>query len=207
MAANILTNACPQCNGSPEEWRQVSGFKFYEVSNYGRVRSLDKPRIGQGGGKKGRMLSLLVRERVRFSGEKKPVHIQVNLCQSGTQIAELVHRLVLSAFVGSAPDGKEGCHNDGDATHNHLGNLRWDFPVGNHKDMSRHGTRAAGERHGLAKLTNADVESIRAARAAGEMTKSIATRYGVTSGHIRQIVSGRYHRIAQVIEDLKAANL
>ena len=40
----------------------------------------------------------------------------------------LVHRLVLETFVGAAPAGMEGCHNDGNRFNKRLENLRWDTP-------------------------------------------------------------------------------
>jgi hypothetical protein len=51
----------------------------------------------------------------------------------------LVHRLVLLAFVGPAPEGMEGCHWDDDPLNNHLSNLRWGTPGDNGLDCVRNG--------------------------------------------------------------------
>lgn len=56
----------------------------------------------------------------------------VNLDEPGNR--HFVHRLVLTAFRGPCPTGKEGCHNDGDHTNNQLRNLRWDTHRNNQRE-------------------------------------------------------------------------
>jgi hypothetical protein len=50
-----------------------------------------------------------------------------------------VHRLVLLAFSGHCPPGKEGLHWDDDPTNNRLENLRWGTPGENQQDCIRNG--------------------------------------------------------------------
>lgn len=92
---------------------------------------------------------------------------------------------VLETFVGLCPEGMECCHRDGDCTNNSIGNLRWDTPVANKKDMIGHGTRQRGEQINTAKLKEDDVRSI---RKAGGPLKSLAEQYGVTTVLIRMIL-------------------
>lgn len=115
-----------------EEWRPVVGFEgFYEVSNYGSVRSLDR-QIGDGG--RG---SRLMRGRViSLQKNKKSGYLYAQIC--GRKM--LAHRLVLEAFVGRCPDGMECCHNDSDKTNNFVGNLRWDTRYNNVQDIRAAGT-------------------------------------------------------------------
>lgn len=48
-----------------------------------------------------------------------------------------VHRLVLEAFVGPCPEGKQACHwPDPDKENNRLDNLRWDTAVENARDKT-----------------------------------------------------------------------
>ena len=56
-----------------------------------------------------------------------------------------VHRLVLEAFVGPAPDGMDGCHRDDDKDNNTLDNLYWGTRAENMADQVRNG------RHHLAR--------------------------------------------------------
>lgn len=115
-----------------EEWRPVPGLEgIYEVSNCGRVKSLSR-RDSRGHLRKEKVLKLDSQD----SG-----HLVVGLYRPGStrQKTYPIHRLVLEAFVGSCPEGMEGCHNDGNPTNNHVGNLRWDTRKENQKDKVRHG--------------------------------------------------------------------
>jgi hypothetical protein len=62
--------------------------------------------------------------------------------------------------------------------------------VENKADELRDGTRNRGERHGNAKLTEADIRRIRARRAAHEPRATIAADYGIDPA----TVGGIYHR-------------
>jgi hypothetical protein len=107
----------------PEEWRPVPGYEGrYEVSDHGRVRSLDAycgNRFGTRTLRKGRMLKLSV---VTPSGQRS-----VQLADGrGNLKAVKVHRLVLLAFRGPPPPDKPfGLHKDDDPANNYLPNLRW----------------------------------------------------------------------------------
>jgi hypothetical protein len=118
-----------------EEWRPVVGWEgSYEVSNYGRVRSIDRVVTRRDGGEarfKGQMLTLY----------RSPGHyFRVALPRSGGgQQWACVHKLVLDAFVGPRPVGLVACHNDGDHCNNHVSNLRWDTYSSNSYDKVKHG--------------------------------------------------------------------
>lgn len=105
-----------------------------------------------------------------------------------------VHRLVLLAFVGPCPEGQQTRHLDGDPANNAIGNLAYGTAKDNAADRIRHGTSNVGSRHGLAKLTEADIPPIREALAAGERQQSIADRYGVSNQTISFIATGRTWR-------------
>lgn len=121
-----------------EEWRAVTGYEgLYEVSDLGRVRSLDRYVQRNGGcasGRPMRLKGIILKPRPMKSG-----HLQVNLGKNGISRNELIHQLVLIAFVGPRPKGMEGCHEDGDPSNNNLDNLRWDTRSGNNLDKVRHG--------------------------------------------------------------------
>jgi HNH endonuclease/NUMOD4 motif len=123
-----------------EVWRSVVGFAgIYEVSDQGNVASCDrimKYPSGRVCRYKGKLLS----------PGKTGDRLTVVLCNSEGQRSYYVHDLVLTAFVGPCPDGQEGCHNDGNGTHNSLVNLRWDTRSENTYDRVRHGTHHAKNR-------------------------------------------------------------
>ncbi len=110
-----------------EEWLPVVGWEdYYEVSDQGRVRRILG---GRGSRSFGRCKKLTVSN----------AHAVVSMNRPGTQVTELVHRLVLEAFVGPSLEGMQGCHNDGNGLNNDLANLRWDSAKGNASDRVRDG--------------------------------------------------------------------
>lgn len=101
-----------------ERWLPVVGYEeHYLVSDQGRVWSV----------RKGRCL----KPRPDNRG-----YLRVRLPDGPT----VVHRLVLSAFVGPRPYGHEACHGDGDKANARLQNLRWGTRSENARDRVRHGT-------------------------------------------------------------------
>lgn len=120
-----------------ERWRAVVAFEgIYEVSDLGRVRSIDRVIVRRDGQRQpitGRVLRPYI--------DPKYGHHQVDLRAGGVRRLASVHQLVLEAFVGPRPSGMEACHNSGDALDNRASNLRWDTHAENMRDMARHGTR------------------------------------------------------------------
>lgn len=115
-----------------ETWLPVPGFEFYEASDLGRVRSVDRnvaSRWGTPKRVKGRVLKQVKTGR----------YLAVTLYQDGQPSAMLVHRLVLLAFVGPCPEGLACLHYDDDGRNNNLGNLRWGTPSENAHDCIRNG--------------------------------------------------------------------
>ncbi len=171
---------------STEEWRPVLEYEgLYEVSDQGRVRSIDRTVIWIRDGMAcstsfpGRMLAIRLSRR-------RP---QTRLSKDGKPLTVNVHRLVLEAFVGPRPEGLECCHEDGERTNNYLANLRWDTRASNDADKRRHGTMPCGERSGTAKLTKQDVREIRRRYAEGQTTYgTIARDFGVAATTIGAIV-------------------
>lgn len=117
-----------------EQWRAIPGWEgFYEVSDLGQVRSLERRVPWRGGTRiqRARMLT----PYVGFHGRR-----QVTLSRLGHDRRYLVYRLVMLAFTGPCPPGMEVCHYDGDRTNDAWSNLRYDTRGNNHRDKVRHGT-------------------------------------------------------------------
>lgn len=117
-----------------EQWLPVVGYEgLYEVSDQGRVRSMDRKVTSRRGYVRffpGRILTPWI----------KPCgHLKVTLCKDGKETTTLVHRIVLTAFVGPCPDGMHVCHWDDDPANNHLSNLRWGTSSDNKHDAVRNG--------------------------------------------------------------------
>jgi len=105
-----------------ENWLPVVGYEgLYRVSDQGRVYSF-QPWRGQVG---------------RILEPRCGRYLRVNLAKDKSYQTRRVHILVLEAFVGPRPPGKDGLHWDDDRTNNWLTNLRWGTPSDNTLDSVR----------------------------------------------------------------------
>ena len=120
--------------GEREAWKAIPGYEgLYEVSDLGRVRSLDRMiKLHHGGEyrRKGRIRKLVA---------NNDGYLNVALSKEGEQRLYKVHRLVLEAFVGQPKEEQEACHNNGDRSDNRLSNLRWGTKKENMADIKKHG--------------------------------------------------------------------
>lgn len=167
-----------------ELWKPVVGFEgFYEVSDHGRVRSVDRVVAHKTGGRltlKGRLMV-----GTRLNAGKYPL---VNLWKDGRQHPRYVHSLVLEAFVGPRPEGFDACHQDGSRDNNHVANLRWDTRKANLADAFTHGTFLHGEKAPWSKLTLDQVMCIRGDKRSARL---IAQEYGVCRQAIDDVRNGK----------------
>lgn len=175
-----------------EQWKPVLGYEdLYEVSNLGRVRSLD--RVECVPDKNG-----VYHERIRKGRVLKPNYdgrgnyLHVSLRRSGSGISRNVHRMVAQAFVPN-PDGyKEVNHKDEDKTNNRADNLEWC----SHLYNNQYGTKAdasKGERNSQAKITRETVLEIRSLFKDGDPVYGLtplAKRYGLSVSHTCAIIKG-----------------
>ena len=104
-----------------EEWRDIRGYEgLYQISNYGRVRSLDRVIMRKDGKPypiKGKIL------QPNFNNSSN--HYQVLLCNKGDESWKQVHRLVAEAFIPN-PHGYDIVHHiDHNPSNNRVENLVW----------------------------------------------------------------------------------
>lgn len=120
---------------SAERWLPVVGYEgLYEVSDHGRVRSLD--RVVRGRADSARV----VRGRVLTPRLREDGHLDVSLWRENVGRNGKVHRLVMAAFEGPCPAGLEVLHGDGNGLHNERSNLRYGTRAENIGDCIKHGT-------------------------------------------------------------------
>lgn len=107
-----------------EIWKPVKGFEgLYEVSNMGRVRSLD--RVVYQKNKFGRMSRHIYYGQIIKQQKQRNGYFIVNLYRNGQIEKCLVHRLVGSCFL-EKKDGKDCInHLDCDKSNNRAENLEW----------------------------------------------------------------------------------
>lgn len=100
-----------------EIWKSIDGYEgLYEVSNFGRVKSLER-RV------KKRNFTMLVRERIlhhRFVGDG---YAGVSLSKNGKVKTFSIHSLVAKSFIGKIEKGYDVDHIDRCKTNNNVANL------------------------------------------------------------------------------------
>lgn len=115
-----------------EQWRPVVGWEgTYEVSNKGRVRSIDRVGTHAVYG------TARLRGKILKPKPDRKGYLRVTL---GHSTCVYVHHLVLASFIGARPLGLLGLHKDGHNTHNEPGNLYWGTYLDNARDAIAHGT-------------------------------------------------------------------
>lgn len=99
-----------------EEWRDIEGYEgFYQVSDSGQVRSLDRVTTN-GRKRKGRTL----KQANRPNGYRFVVLSKGNVPKECS-----VHRLVSNAFIPNPEHKPNVNHIDGNKNNNHVENLEW----------------------------------------------------------------------------------
>lgn len=115
-----------------EQWSAVKGYEgSYEVSDQGRVRSLDRLNVNTNG-----VARTLRGKMLRLSCDSEG-YCQVGLLRNGCEIKVRVHRLVAEAFIVNPRRLPIVDHRDRVRTHNGVGNLRWASFSDNRRNMTR----------------------------------------------------------------------
>jgi len=94
-----------------EIWKDIEGYPNYQVSNMGRVKSLNYLRTGK--------------EKILKSCNNNKGYIYVNLYKEGKQKHYLIHRLVAQAFIPNPDNLPEVNHKNENPTDNRVENLEW----------------------------------------------------------------------------------
>lgn len=108
-----------------EIWKSVVGYEgIYEVSNLGRVRSIDRYVNNKSGKqiRKGKLLKI----HKSYRG-----YLRVILSKECKIRYLFVHKLVAQAFIPNPNNYEQIDHLDGDKTNNNANNLEWVTPKEN----------------------------------------------------------------------------
>ncbi len=123
-----------------EIWKDIQGFEgMYQISNKGRVKSLDRMTI------KFDKFSWTVKGRVmvnRISGKDNNTYYRVDLSLNDIPHHRKIHRLVAQAFIPNPENKKCVNHLDGNKFNNNVENLEW----ATHSENNKH-TYTLGFKH------------------------------------------------------------
>lgn len=176
-----------------EIWKDVPGYEgYYEVSDQGRVRSLDRfvtRPTSQGYLQPGRILRPAWRKGATNRGYKT-----INLCVNGANRSEYIHRLVALAFLSNPDCLPQINHKNGRNDDNSVENIEWCSPRDNQLHAHANGLKLntpRGEACKRAKLSNEEVSWIRAWSVDGYSNRSIAESFGVDPSTVSTIKCGK----------------
>lgn len=163
-----------------EEWKVITDWPDYAVSNCGQVKRITTY---------GRGIAGTIRKQVIVAGY--PAVALTN--RDGRRKMIHVHRLVAIEFLGPAPAADmEVNHINADRMNPRLDNLEWMTKGQNRKHGYDVGfADAKGQRNGYAKLTTEQAQAIRAEGADRTAWPALADRFGVSKATIRDVATGR----------------
>lgn len=167
-----------------EIWKAIEGLVgVAEVSNLGRVRTLDRTTIKKAANQftSGEDLEVPTKGQLCTLQTKRNGYTQVAIRVPGKRYWKLVHRLVAIAFLERVEGRNEVNHKNGKKWDNRVDNVEWSTSSENQNHAVRTGLTANEEEHYKAKLTKAQVLVI-----IDEQGKhrDLAEKYGVSHSTI-----------------------
>ena len=172
-----------------EIWKEIEGYEgLYEVSNTGKVRSLDRYTTGN--------RHRLLKGKELSQRENELGYKFVQLCKDGIPKHARVHRLVAQAFIQNPEKKPYINHIDANPKNNNVDNLEWCTQQENIQHAYKMGCFPK-----QTKLTKEQVDYIRdsyipykhsAQNIADELNISIDTVYGVLKKRRRYMREGLF---------------
>lgn len=106
-----------------EIWKDIPEYEgLYQVSNLGRVRSLDRF-ISQSAGLGKSSYKKKIKGKLMSPAPNGSGYLQVNLCRNNNRKKCFVHRVVYECFIGPIPEHKEVNHINHSKIDNRVKNL------------------------------------------------------------------------------------
>lgn len=178
-----------------EIWKPVQGFVNYEISNYGRCRSL--PRVTK------RIRNMHGKQQVNhipFPGKMlKPRYDQKGYVRYVLYREEgkkqfKAHRLVAAHFIGELVGKLQVNHIDGVKDNNFVDNLE----ICTNRENQIHAYKTGlstvpdnrGAKNGMSKVTEQQVVEMRIRLSLGESAYDLATEFGISYSSVRSICNG-----------------
>ena len=161
-----------------EIWKPISGYEgFYEVSNLGRIRSLERIVECSDGRKR------KIKDRTLKGSSYSGGYSGVTLHKDGCAKFVNIHRIVAEAFVPNPLEKEEVNHKDENPSNNHASNLEWVT----HKENINYSTRTERARKAI---VEAQGRAVRQLSRDGELVaeyESLSEACNATGTHVSNI--------------------
>lgn len=180
-----------------ERWLPVPEWeKYYEVSNTGKVRSIDRMICRKDGSKYFKKGRILIHHPCGSRAKFGDGYLFVGLMANGIKSQPYVHRLVAMTFIPPFT-GEQVNHIDLNKRNNNVENLEWVSRRQNVAHAIKHGryvcqhidgqTLAAINPNRARKLTPTDVAEIRRLCASGVRQADVGEMFGICQATVSQI--------------------
>jgi len=173
-----------------ENWKDIEGYKsIYQVSNLGRVKSLDRyvqEKTGKAYFLNGKILSPKGKRYLRVSLSAKSKIEQVE-----------IHRLVAKAFINNIDSKPQVNHKDGNRYNNNVNNLEWCTAKENVRHSNETGLAKypKGDKRSNVKIPDLDIKLIRFLK--GKLSnEDLAYFFNTTKNYINSILGNRRRILA-----------
>lgn len=161
-----------------EIWKDIEDYEgLYQISNYGRVKSLDYNHTG-------RVKELAPRAN-------RGGYLYINLYNKGIRKTHVIHRLVARAFIDNPNDYPVVNHKDCNKQNNHASNLEWCTISQNTKHAYDNGL--INTRDIIIKASKANKKPVRCITTSKEFesAKEAEYIYGVSHSNIAACCKGK----------------
>ena len=170
-----------------EIWKDIDGYEgYYQVSNFGNVKSLSRIKKVKGNG------SFIMPEKLLGLNVTKSGYVNVCLFIFPIKKTFRLHKLVAKAFLENKDKKPQINHINGIKTDNRAKNLEWVTASENRKHCYDIGLQSKkGEKHHLRKLSDVDVKRIKSNEFNGMTQEQIGKVFGVGGQAIGKILKGQ----------------
>ena len=185
----------PTSQPSSEIWKNVISYEtFYQVSDFGNIRSLDRIVNKLNG------ISYMRKGKLCKQSKSNLGYMTIGFTVNNKKVNKYVHRLVAEAFITNMNDYPQVNHIDCDKTNNRMYNLEWCTNSQNHIHASKNGLNKlhlhrvvySGEENGRSLLTKKQVLEIKQRYIPYKYSaKKLSKEYNVSESCITHILNNK----------------
>lgn len=177
-----------------EIWKDIIGFEgIYEVSNIGRVRSLDRQIYNKSSSQATIGFYRFYPGKILRNVLQSTGYNNVTLHKEGTSYPSLVHRLVASCFIPNPENKPQVNHINSVRNDNRVENLEWCTASENLFHAYEIGTckESKGENHKDSIISDATAIEIFKLNQKGLLNTEIAKIFGIRANLVAAVLTGR----------------